>query len=232
VSAGSIAVSTLGIGESSREAQIVRAITWLLAQPSGQIALVTPRRRLSSESLRRLASQPGVAHYNWRGFISGSFNGKKTILAWPVRKHLNDVWDAKSDAIAVIEWNEDETSEWIEDVTPVQLLGNGEAPRFARTKQADLAPLPNGIDGILEHVAQMADGYSSSLKWNEEDMIKADMMNRPERWTSVSAHQVRAKCRQLGMRPGDVDTITDLVQSRRSGWEFNVLGAYRAFQFD
>ena len=57
-------------------------------------------------------------------------------------------------------------------------------------------------------------------------------MNRPERWLSVTVEQVRAKCRQLGMRPKDIDTIADFVQRRKDGRRFNVRSSYRTFHFD
>lgn len=95
-----------------------------------------------------------------------------------------------------------------------------------------LEPLPNGIHGILEHVAGMAAGYSSGLKWNEEDKLKADMMNRPERWSLVTVEQIRAKRRELGMRPNDVDKIAGFLQRRKGGRRFIVRSSYRTFQFN
>ncbi|RAF08196.1 hypothetical protein DN545_34840, partial [Burkholderia multivorans] len=44
------------------------------------------------------------------------------LYAWPDRKHLNELWDVDAEALAVIEWNENETAEWIEDARPIQLL--------------------------------------------------------------------------------------------------------------
>jgi len=78
----------------------------------------------------------------------------------------------------------------------------------------------------------MAAGYSSGLKWNEEDKLKADMMNRPERWVPITVKQVRAKCRELGMRPNDVDTVAGFLQRRKDGRRFNVRSSYRDFQFN
>lgn len=78
----------------------------------------------------------------------------------------------------------------------------------------------------------MAAGYSTGLKWNEEDQLKADMMNRPDRWADVTVEQVRAKCRQLGMRGKDVDIIADFVQRRKDGRRFNVRSSYRTFEFN
>ena len=62
--------------------------------------------------------------------------------------------------------------------------------------------------------------------------LKADMMNRPERWVSVTVQQVRAKCRELGMRSNDVDTIADYLQRRKEGRRFNVRSSYRDFRFN
>jgi len=85
---------------------------------------------------------------------------------------------------------------------------------------------------ILEYIAAMAAGYSSGLKWNEEDKLKADMMNRPERWVPITVEQVRAKCRALGMRPDDVDTVAGFLQRRKEGRRFNVQSSYRTFRFN
>lgn len=87
-------------------------------------------------------------------------------------------------------------------------------------------------DERTEHIAGMAAGYSSGLKWNEEDKLKADMTNRPGRWALISVEQVRAKCRELGMRPNDVDTVAGYLQRRKDGRRFNVRSSYRDFQFN
>lgn len=63
-------------------------------------------------------------------------------------------------------------------------------------------------------------------------MLKADMMNRPERWVPITVEQVRTKCRELGMRPNDVDTVTGFLQRRKDGRRFNVRSSYRDFQFN
>lgn len=224
------AVSRLG-EDDTREAQNLRALRWLLSQPGGSVVVVTPRRDVPSEAIKRLIARPDVHHFAWRGFHGGHFDGQRVLYAWPDREHLNHVWNVVADAIAVIEWNEEETAEWIEDVNPVELLP-GEIVAPTPRAETSLEPLPNGIDGILEHIAAMAAGYSSGLKWNEEDKLKADMMNRPDRWRNVTVDQVRAKCRQLGMRAQDVDTITDFVQRRKDGRRFNVRSSYRAFKFN
>lgn len=227
-----VAISRLSDGETSREPQNLRAVEWLAAQPGGSVVLVTPQKQVHSDILKRLVATPGVTHLSWKGFSTGSLAGRRVLYAWPDRKHLNGLWGVEADALAVIEWNEDETAEWIEDANPVQLSrGRTVAPHSIEEPMDRQEPLPNGVDGILEHIAAMAAGYSSGLKWNEEDKLKADMMNRPERWAPITVEQVRAKCRELKMRPRGVDTIAGFVQRRKEGRRFNVRSTYRDFSF-
>lgn len=224
------AISRLG-EDDSRESQNLRAVKWLLAQDGGPIVIVTPRRAVESECLARLTWHPRVRHYAWRGHSGGFYDGQRVLYAWPDRQRLNKIWNVDADAIAVIEWSTEETAAWVEDVNPVQLYpGRTIEPQHGHL--ATLDPLPNGVDAILEHVAAMAAGYSTGLKWNEEDQLKADMMNRPDRWADVTVEQVRAKCRQLGMRGKDVDIIADFVQRRKDGRRFNVRSSYRTFEFN
>lgn len=228
-----VAISRLSEGETSREPQNLRAIKWLLDQPGRSVVVVTPQKQFHGDSLKRLVSQPGVVHLSWRGLSTGSLSGRRVLYARPDRQHLNGLWDVDADALVVIEWNEGETDEWIEDANPVQLLrGETVPPAAAPVVPETRGPLPNGVDGILEHIAAMAAGYSSGLKWNEEDKLKADMMNRPDRWVPITPEQVRAKCRELGMRPDDVDTVVGFLQRRKDGRRFNVQSSYRTFHFN
>lgn len=228
-----VAISRLSEEETSREPQNLRAIRWLLDQSGGSVVVITPHKQFHGDSLKWLVSQPGVLHFSWRGLSVGSFSGRRVLYAWPDRPHLNGLWEADADALVVIEWNEVETAEWIEDAQPVQLLeGQTVSPAPIREQPEALMPLPNGVDKILEHIAGMAAGYSSGLKWNEEDKLKADMMNRPDRWVPITVDQVRAKCRELGMRPDDVDTVAEFLQRRKDGRRFNVRSSYRTFQFN
>lgn len=163
---------------------------------------MTPQKQVHSDILKRLVATSGVTHLSWKDFSTGSLAGRRVLYAWPNQKHLNGLWGVDADALAVIEWNEDETAEWIEDANPVQLFhGRTVEPQPVEEPADRQESLPNGVDGILEHIAAMATGYSSGLKWNEEDMLKADMMNRPDRWASITVEQVRTKYRALGMRP-------------------------------
>ncbi|WP_336707359.1 hypothetical protein [Oerskovia sp. USHLN155] len=228
-----VAISRLSKGETSREPQNVRAINWLLDQPGGPVVVVTPRRQFDGDSLKRLLTQPGVLHLTWRGFATGSLDGRRVAYAWPDRKHLHDLWGVEADALTVIEWNEEETAEWVGDANPVQLLQGRTVQETSAAQMMDTpVPLPNGVEGILEYVAGMAAGYSTGLKWNEEDKLMADMMNRPERWVPITVEQVRAKCRALGMRPNDIDTIAGFLQRRKDGRRFIVRSSYRTFRFN
>lgn len=218
--------------DDSREAQNLRALRWLANQKGGPVVVVTPQKDFNGDSLKRLIKQPGVTQHTWRGFSVASLRGRRVVYCWPDRQHLNDLWDADPGALVVIEHGGEETSEWIEDANPVQLLKDATVPpRVEAENAAPSEPLPNGVEGILEYVARMAAGYSSGLKWNEEDMLRADMMNRPDRWTSITVEQVRAKCRELGMRPNDVDTVAGFLQRRKEGRRFNVRSSYKDFQF-
>ncbi|MFJ4027622.1 hypothetical protein ACIPWF_10535 [Paenarthrobacter sp. NPDC089989] len=146
---------------------------------------------------------------------------------------MDDLWQCGADAVAVIEWDERATTGWIADARPVQLFrDNTVEPDMVAAGEEAHEALPNGVEGILEYIADMAAGYSSRLKWNEQDKLKADMMNNPGRWAPITVEQVRRKCRDLGMRPKDVDTVTGFLQRRKEGRRFNVTSSYRDFQFN
>lgn len=228
-----VAISRLGRGETSREPQNLRAVTWLLEQPGGPVVVVTPQKDFDSASLKQLVVDPLVAHRTWRGFPASSLAGYRVIHAWPDRQHLNDLWGVEADALVVIEHSEQDTVDWIAEASPVQLIGGRTVgPHADAGDDKPAEPLPNGVEGILEYVARAAAGYSSGLNWNEEDMLKADMMNRPERWVSISVEHARRRCRELGMRPTDVDTVAGFLQRRKQGRRFNVRSSYRDFQFN
>src|SRR5690606_32473362 len=145
--------------------------------------------------------------------------------------HLNDLRNVGAAAIAVIEWALEETAAWVEDVNRNQLLP-GETIEPTSRAPSDPDPPPQGVDAMPENIAGMARSCSPGLKGNEEDKLKADMMTRPECWVPVTVEQVRAKCRALGMRGKDVDTIADFMQRRKDGRRFNVRPSYRTFEFN
>ncbi|MGO4586814.1 hypothetical protein AB4Z38_23485 [Arthrobacter sp. 2RAF6] len=228
-----VAVSQLG-ARDSREAQDARAVVWLSQQPGGPIAVVTPQRRFESETLKRLVERPDTLHLTWRGFSAGSLTQRRVVCAWPDRQHLNDLWGSRADAIVVIEWGTAETATWLEVAQPVRLLPEqtSEPASGTHATLSDVGePLSEDVIRILKSLAQWAARYDSGLKWNEEDKLKADMMNRPERWASVTVEQVRRKCRELKMRSNDIETIVEFLERRKQGRRFNVRSSYRGFQF-
>ena len=91
--------------------------------------------------------------------------------------------------------------------------------------------LPNGIDSILEHLADMAAGYGNHLKWNEVAKLKADLMNQRDRWKEVSLQSISQRCLDLGMRHEDVQTIEELVAKAQAGRRLVPQKSYKDFIF-
>lgn len=224
-----VALSRLGDGES-RDAQNARALSWIAAQGQAPLVIVTPRRDVPAGRLKRAVRAPGTTHLTWRGLSIGALTGHRVIHAWPDRQHLNDLWDADAAALVVIEWGEPSTADWIIEASPDLLLPN-RTTVAGSTPSVEPVSLPDDVDAILQSVARWSAGYSTGLKWNEEDKLKADMMNRPARWQGVTVDQLRARCRELGMKPNDIDTIADFLQRRKDGRRFNVRSTFRNFHW-
>ena len=94
-----------------------------------------------------------------------------------------------------------------------------------------MTKLPNGIDGILEYLAEMAAGYGNHLKWNEVAKLKADLMNVRHRWIGVPLEAISKRCLALGMRQEDVDEIKDLVGKAQAGRRLVPQRSYRGHKF-
>ena len=92
-------------------------------------------------------------------------------------------------------------------------------------------PLPNGVDEIIEYLAEYAKGYGNHLKWNEFAKLKADMMNVPSRWLVITLAQLREKALAEGMRPEDVDEMVDYLERRKEGRRLVPTRGYRDFRF-
>lgn len=226
-----VAVSQLKMPDT-REKQSARAVRWVLDQPGGPILVVTPNKQFDDAIVSALVRRPLTRHWTWKGLSTATFVGRRVVYAWPDRQHLNDLWGVEADALVVIEWGVPETAEWVQDANPIRLLPNETIPAVKGVPESRRVALSNGVDDILASVAAWAAGYDSGLKWNEKDKLKADMMNRPDRWADVTVDQVRAKCKDLGMRPNDVDTIAEFLQRRKEGCRFNVRSGYRNFSFE
>jgi len=86
----------------------------------------------------------------------GSLSGRRVLYAWPNRKHLNQLRDVDAEALAVIEWNEIKTAEWIEDARPIQLFRGKTVqptPPLEDDGREVSERLPDGVEEILEHIA-------------------------------------------------------------------------------
>ncbi|QNA92705.1 MULTISPECIES: hypothetical protein [unclassified Microbacterium] len=92
-------------------------------------------------------------------------------------------------------------------------------------------PLPNGVDEIIEYLARKARGYNNRLKWNEQEKLKADLMNEPNRWLVVTPERLRARAENAGMRSEDAALISDYLRRRKQGRRLVPKASYREFKF-
>jgi len=95
----------------------------------------------------------------------------------------------------------------------------------------DLTELPNGVDGIVEFLADMAKAYNNRLKWNEIAMFKADLMNATDRWLVIDPDVFKAACLREGMREEDAAELTDYLRRRKQGKHLVPQRSYRNHKF-
>ena len=91
--------------------------------------------------------------------------------------------------------------------------------------------LPIDIVKILGFLAEWARGYDNHMKWNEEAMLKADLMNSRAYWLGVPVVAIEAKCAALGMSSEDVKLIADLVTRAQQGRRLVPQRTYRDHRF-
>lgn len=91
--------------------------------------------------------------------------------------------------------------------------------------------LPPSVASIIEYLAGMAKGYENYLKWNEQAMFKADLMNVRHRWMKVDLAAFRAKCLSEGMRNEDTVELVDWLRRAQQGRRLVPERSYRDFQF-
>lgn len=92
--------------------------------------------------------------------------------------------------------------------------------------------LPSGVAKIAEHLARMAKGYDNHLKWNEQAMFKADLMNVKQRWLPVDVAAFAAKLRKEGMREQDSSELVDWLRKAKAGRQLIPQRSYRNFKFE
>jgi len=87
--------------------------------------------------------------------------------------------------------------------------------------------LPSSVASIAEYLAMMAKGYDNHLKWNEQAMFKADLMNARDRWHGVAPEAFAAKLRQEGVREEDILELVDWLKKAQAGRRLVPERAYR-----
>jgi hypothetical protein len=92
--------------------------------------------------------------------------------------------------------------------------------------------LPPSVASIAEHLAMMARGYDNHLKWNEQAMVKADLMNARQRWLRVDPVVFAAKLRNEGMRQEDVSELVGWLRKAQAGRRLVPQRRYRDFRFN
>lgn len=91
--------------------------------------------------------------------------------------------------------------------------------------------LPPSVASIAEHLARMARGYNNHLKWNEQAMFKADLMNARRRWVGVDPTAFAAKLRSEGMRDEDISELIGWLQKAHAGRRLVPQRSYRSHVF-
>lgn len=91
--------------------------------------------------------------------------------------------------------------------------------------------IPADIAQILKHLAEMAAGYSTGLKWNEEAKLKADLMTNRRYWRGVPVAAIHARLLEHGMSDEDATTVCGLVKRAQEGRRLVPQSSYRDFAF-
>lgn len=94
-----------------------------------------------------------------------------------------------------------------------------------------LDELPPSVATIAEFLAMMAKGYGNHLKWNEQVMFKADLMNVRQRWLRVEPAAFAAKLREEGMRDEHATELVGWLKRAQTGRRLVRQRSYRNFKF-
>lgn len=92
--------------------------------------------------------------------------------------------------------------------------------------------LPPSVASIATFLATKAKAYDNHLKWNEQAMFKADLMNLRHRWRSVDSIAFRSKCLAEGMRAEDVGLLVGWLEKAQAGRRLVPSKSYRGFRFN
>ncbi|WP_280215813.1 hypothetical protein [Nocardia cyriacigeorgica] len=93
--------------------------------------------------------------------------------------------------------------------------------------------IPGDIAKIMDHIGRKASGYGY-LKWNEQAMLKADMMNVPERWGAhrISPDRLEREALDVGLTAKEAAELADWLRRRQSGKRLVPQAHYRTWKFN
>lgn len=94
-----------------------------------------------------------------------------------------------------------------------------------------MGDLPRDVESIFEYLQVRIEGYGY-LKWNEEAMMKADMMNVRHRWIGVNRQAFARRCRDVGMTPKETAKMVDYLKRTQEGRRLVPQQGYRDFRFN
>jgi len=90
--------------------------------------------------------------------------------------------------------------------------------------------LPEDIARIIAILARKTAAYGGHLPWEEEQMLKSDLMISRRFWSGFDADDVRRECFRQGIGFRDTGTITDLVARAQAGRELRPHFVFRGFR--
>ncbi|NEW42499.1 hypothetical protein [Nocardia cyriacigeorgica] len=93
--------------------------------------------------------------------------------------------------------------------------------------------IPGDIAKIMNNIGGKARSYGY-LKWNEQAMLKADMMNVPERWVSrrISPGQLELRAIDVGLTAEEAAELADWLRRRQQGRRLVPHAQYRTWKFN
>lgn len=92
--------------------------------------------------------------------------------------------------------------------------------------------LPPSVASIAEFLAIAARGYNNHLKWNEQAMFKADLMNARQRWRGADPTAFTRKLESEGMRTEDIAMLIDWLRKAQGGRRLVPQRTYSSFVFN
>lgn len=93
---------------------------------------------------------------------------------------------------------------------------------------SELAP---DIVGILKMIGIRASLNGGSIPWQEQNRLKADMMNMWQYWVGVDELALKAKCVEVGISHESTQVLLDFFRKRKAGRRLVPASRYRNKHF-